>query len=70
MMIYDAMRSGMNTNGESLENYYVLHRASASSIHNRERVFGTVMAEYKDRFFIFDCENKKRTCIFNPQNKN
>ena len=57
----------MNTNGESLENYYVLHRAAASLIHSRQRVFGTVMAEYKDRLFIVDGEDKKEHVYLIPK---
>ena len=59
----------MNTNGESLENYYVLHRAAASLIHSRQRVFGTVMAEYKDRLFIVDGENKKEHEYLIPKSR-
>jgi hypothetical protein len=53
------MKSGMNANGESLENYYILHMAAASLIDNKERIFGTIMAEYKDKLVIIDGENKK-----------
>ena len=35
--------------------------------HNKEKVFGTVMAEYKDRLIIVDGENKKEHVYLIPK---
>ena len=43
------MKSNANNVPVSLGNYYALHRASAILSHNKDREFGTVIAEYKDR---------------------
>jgi len=58
---------------DSLGNYYASNRASAIINYNKNisqnREIGRVFAEYKDKLFVIDGEDKKEQCIFNSKAK-
>ena len=51
----------------SLGRYYASHRASAILSRDKDRGFGKVIAEYKDKLIILDGEFKREHVYFIPQ---
>ena len=53
-----------------VENYYMFYSAPASlSNHNRDREFGTVIAEGKKKIIIIDDENIREHLYLIPKSK-
>ena len=51
----------------SLGSYYASHRASAILSRDKDRGFGKVIAEYKDKLIILDGEFKREHVYFIPK---
>ena len=51
----------------SLGSYYASHRAPAILSRDKDREFGKVIAEYKDKLIILDGEFKREHVYFIPK---
>ena len=57
------------SSGDSLGNYCMFYSAPALLNHNREREFGTVIAEAKNRLIIVDDETIRKHVYLIPKTK-
>ena len=55
--------------GDSLGNYYMFYSSPALLNHNREREFGTVIAESKNKLIVIDDEIIREHVYLIPKTK-